>query len=623
MLVVTPAPHPRESLFGYLIRLSESNGYHTPKVVTSYAGYPRGGVISLNSDLNNISEVTGVALSKLNAIAYTSKKSKSGYYYLLGVLVGDAKNRSNLSRGTHSICPECVHEIGYIEAYWDLTYAIGCPKHGNIGTQVCPTCGDQVNWRRQGLLTCHCGSTLQSSTYNKLKACTRHLLALFHWKIHGYSLQELNKEYFPKQVKNLALIELLHLVYILGKYGTLSKHHRGGEAENICHHLDTAAEALADWPHGLHRYFHRLGNYYLDQFGASQSLRVQFIGFYNALFRNNKYKNTFEFIRTEFLNFGTESFSTTVIHKTMYRNTDTIDSDRYLSMTESASKLQVAKATLKKWCATGQIPCRSMESHSGKRYMIDSQYIAKHKRTKSGLMNDRKAAAFLGISTAVMKLLKASPLYSSNPLTKLTTGYYESDLIAFKERLDDASGCASSKDFDSDIHSTLESVLNSAKWWGTEEKINFLRAYLDGHVKPIGKATMDPLSVYFREEEILEYMGRPYSHNDGKALSRHASSKIISCSNECISELLKQNILSTYYETGHRAVCTHSLKKFDNRYLALSVIARTHPTNAVRLARLSDELQLNTLHIKVPPRGFITSFIERKHKDKLLIALRQ
>ena len=91
MLVVTPAPYAHESLFGYLIRLSESNGYHTPTVVTSYAGYPRGGLITFSSDLLGISEVTGVELSKLESIGYVRQTDTSSVYQLRGVQVSNGR----------------------------------------------------------------------------------------------------------------------------------------------------------------------------------------------------------------------------------------------------------------------------------------------------------------------------------------------------------------------------------------------------------------------------------------------------------------------------------------------------------------------------------------------------
>lgn len=86
--------------------------------------------------------------------------------------------------------------------------------------------------------------------------------------------------------------------------------------------------------------------------------------------------------------------------------------------------------------------------------------------------------------------------------------------------------------------------------------------------------------------------------------------------------MIRQKILTTSQGTGCRVVCAHSLEQFDKRHLALNAIAKSQSTTVRRLLRLTHELQLNVLNIKVSI-GYTTSFIERNTSEILLAAFKQ
>ena len=623
MLVVTPHPNTHESLFGYLIRLSESNGYHTPTVITAYAGYPRGGLITFSSDLQGISEVTGVELNKLKSIGYVRQTDTSVAYYLRGLIISRGRVNWHLWRNQRTVCPACINDLGYIESYWDLKFAVGCPKHGIEGLQACPTCGDKLSWKRPGLLTCHCGAELASNTCQTISNSIRHLLVLLHMKVHGRKIECLDEEFFPKQVRSLTLQELLHLIRILGIYGYPPDQQDQDPKTTINRQLEVAADALANWPNGIHEYFFRLGNYFQHKNGFHVGLRKQFLPFYNAIFTYKPFGNIFEFLRTEFVRFGSESWGSAIIDKKLYRNANHNEIERYLSVTAAAQRLKVSSRTLRRWCAGGHVPCKSVQTKTSKRYVIDSQYIAKFERQPGETMDSRKAAAFLGIPVYVLKQLKSSSFYSSDHLPRIMNGYHQNDLISFKKRLACASSFVNLKRFRNKSHSRLDSVLKTSHCWSAEAKVNLLCAFMDGRIKPVGKATMHPLSVYFAKKQILEFMGNARISDVSGALTLGQGAKLIGCSGECLSEMVSKGVITASRGTGYRTVCANSLKQFDENYLAMNSIARSQSTSAHRLVRLANELQLNLLQIMVPPKGYITSFIERSSLETLLTALQK
>ena len=73
MLVRTPAPIATESLLGYVLRVSEINGYETPWNVLDHAGISRREALSPLFPIDRLSKVTGHKLEILQGIAYSRK----------------------------------------------------------------------------------------------------------------------------------------------------------------------------------------------------------------------------------------------------------------------------------------------------------------------------------------------------------------------------------------------------------------------------------------------------------------------------------------------------------------------------------------------------------------------
>jgi hypothetical protein len=165
----TPPPRSDESLLGYLVRLTEENGYGGPNWILELAGIktiPIGPTLSLVlSDfpsLSGLAEIAGVATEKLEALRYSptsgGRGSKMHRFSDRGVLPQHLFNLTYCK-----LCPDCLREDGYCQRIWDLVLVTTCPRHGRRLLWRCPECGERIRWNRSRLSRCRCGCEWETS----------------------------------------------------------------------------------------------------------------------------------------------------------------------------------------------------------------------------------------------------------------------------------------------------------------------------------------------------------------------------------------------------------------------------------------------------------------------------
>jgi len=155
---------PTESLFGYILRVSETNGYDTPRHILNYAGYERGSMRSAIFLVDKLAEILGCNVSELEAIAYyIIDENGKRTFRIRNHNLGTKLPIEFLRITKPSFCPQCVQEHKFIDAFWDLYFAVACPQHRCQLLSTCPICKMYLRWFRPGLLTCNCGTNLIDS----------------------------------------------------------------------------------------------------------------------------------------------------------------------------------------------------------------------------------------------------------------------------------------------------------------------------------------------------------------------------------------------------------------------------------------------------------------------------
>ena len=158
---------PGESLPGYLLRLSQANGYE--------------GIADL------VANVTEVRRSQVDGMIHALRVSKRDLTVLSQVAVGDGQHLlhhagfpipdgaiglnhlriddDNWLAGRAQVCPECLSNDGFLKEEWDCATVTVCPIHNSLLLDECPQCFTPLTWDRHEVCHCqHCGSDVREGS---------------------------------------------------------------------------------------------------------------------------------------------------------------------------------------------------------------------------------------------------------------------------------------------------------------------------------------------------------------------------------------------------------------------------------------------------------------------------
>lgn len=152
-LLRTPPPKKDESLVGYIIRLTEANGYDYPKWILQNAGWKidlnNGGwirIINSYVKYDKFYEISGRTSIEEKQII------KNIAFYPDFIIL----NRF-LYCESSKFCPACLREADYYRKNWDYYFINICPKHRIYLVDLCPSCNQKIKWNRSSVSTCSCG----------------------------------------------------------------------------------------------------------------------------------------------------------------------------------------------------------------------------------------------------------------------------------------------------------------------------------------------------------------------------------------------------------------------------------------------------------------------------------
>lgn len=158
-LLRTPRPYFDESFMGYMLRLTEHNGYDSISWILSMAGvdynlYNNNLSCIKLKDFTTLSEIIGINSSELNNMIYHLVQSEG--IFKKYIVYGHSIPNYMLCFSNPKICPYCLRQSGYIHKIWDISAVTVCPTHKCILIDECPNCKKPINWRRNHLSICEC-----------------------------------------------------------------------------------------------------------------------------------------------------------------------------------------------------------------------------------------------------------------------------------------------------------------------------------------------------------------------------------------------------------------------------------------------------------------------------------
>lgn len=369
-LIRTPHPRTTESLMGYVLRLSEANGYSSPaRVLRPYGAAGHKG-IAVDISIPIVAKLVGCKLEVLKPLAnFSPIKGHEHDLYLLGQHIGHKYGTNLLRLGKPAFCPHCVAKDGFIDAKWDLNAMAACPKHHCEVLRICPQCEKPITYHRRGLLKCGCGADLSNPPARKITRQVAKIMEIIAAKAHGESISQMSNETnLPIEfIDPMPLAAFCELLQILARHALDSR--RGIAKIDGLLAASKSAEILSDWPKGYQRFLLDIDNKFGSGNQYSVGLAARYKDFYTSMFTRCASSAHFAFLRNELIRYGGTELGTCIVAS---KTAETMGiNKRWVSLHELCEIWEVTPPTAKRILIASDIPVKQAGSTKRLSYLID------------------------------------------------------------------------------------------------------------------------------------------------------------------------------------------------------------------------------------------------------------
>lgn len=158
-------PKSDESFHGYIIRLTEENGYESPSWILKMAGinssvsYCSWSVLlKRNLDLSLLGNLVDISTFELDLLLCPPIDP-----YFDNLIFGLKAPRNMLQISPSKICPRCLEESNYLRKIWDIIAVTTCPTHKCLLVEKCSNCFRSIDLNRNRVSICQCGFDLHNN----------------------------------------------------------------------------------------------------------------------------------------------------------------------------------------------------------------------------------------------------------------------------------------------------------------------------------------------------------------------------------------------------------------------------------------------------------------------------
>lgn len=585
-LVVTPRHYLGESLKGFILRTSEANGYETPRMMLSTAGMTSGEMNMNVPPLEKLIPLYGRPAEEFKSMGYEQARPVQDIYKNP---ILHHKVPSLYISGKHpKICPECIKEKGYIEANWDLKYAIACPIHTKTPIQKCPECDDSLRWFRPGLLKCRCGCDLSQYSGEPISDLpTLGLLGLLRSKLLGepldYSLLQERLGFPIEPLEQMSFTTLLGLVGRLEGREVNSNYCDAPQRKNlpVRQVLSRAASALSHWPNGFYDYLKQLDAKGLTKPGYG--LRLQFETFYQSIFKSGLPVQEVAFVKDAFVSFGNNVWKKAYVTKKLDGDSD--QGGQLVGIYGLAKKLNVQTTTARHLVESGNIPKVTLTMNGVSRQLFDLSQKLPFELTTGTTYTLRNAAAWLGLPVSVLRVLREQGIFDVRHIASPIIAYHERDLEVFRDKL---LGCSPKiKLIPSIKFITLEQCMQM-KAGHDAIKASIVSALLSKKLRPIGRASENIGGIVILKRDLDKFVLESKIQFFGTT-TIVAAAKKLHCDPLVVKNLYQDGLLSGVQKPNGLFIREDSLEAFAKQYVSCAAIASKQNTNSTKIVSLCKE----------------------------------
>lgn len=613
-LVVTARPAPTESLMGFVLRLTELNGYPSTSYVLAAMGkewyLPNVGRL----DAASLASLVGLGEGDIERLTHKPAERPRAYVRVYG---SDLPSYEVNLRHP-KVCPTCLAEGRPCEAFWDLAQAAVCPVHHVHLLSECPGCSKRLLWARSKVRQCKCGFDLATAPVAPATPALSVLMAVLRSRVY----QDQALAPMPPTMSHLAHLDLRRLCKLIWVMSGVVHQAQGGRRapKARCHYrgrLDLVASALTNWPIGFREF---LSSTYDDVLQNAEELPrfpAMFSWLLVRLIKNDECsRSEYEFLEREIYQFGAQHWT----RAAMARDADSLrlvpQIVRWGTMAEACEATGLHQLTLKKRIASGEIKSRRIKKNSTRAIVVDLNSIRSLQMTRYPAVSMRDAAPRIGVSIETIKALRASGMITEAYTSSFPGSLTHEDVEAFAKSVREL---GSNKCAVDDPHvTTLEDAFLA--WTASpKEKSDLLARLLADPTLVVGKKRGRGVGRLQVREEIVSVYFRDVRGGDSGCLPVLKTAERLGCAPAVVTWLKRAGHLKTRRQHGRDTPCLASVAEFDRTYEALArIAARLRITATAAYARLSLS---DFCHVAVKTTQHSTVFVSRSDVAKVEKAL--
>lgn len=498
LLPRTPGPRSEESPAGYLLRLAQVNGYAgTSTLIEMIEGHPEH-IPTPGWDYRKLQLVLGMQQILPRGFGYRSAEK-----YVRGTvsLLGQNLTSRHLGLRKARVCTQCIEELGYIPAAWDLKAYVACPIHGQMMLKHCASCGNRIRMNRAALLRCRCGADLRQMQPEPATKSLIALMEVLHANVTKQSGCLVVAHGNGMPVTALLACDLDILCKIIVTIATLFSWMHNSvrtprKTTEIVKYLPQVGEALSRWPHNFHKLCGDWHRHSIQKGGCSQKFQACFKWLFEFLYKNlRKKKYQTQFMLEAALAYGYRNWDLSPVRiQVRALRILNLPPRRYGSYGDAARITGIPLYSVVRWVARGRLPARSAGTLRRPTRVMDLDFLAALKFSSSPGLSKRNAARRAGIPNKALVVLRKDGDIACTYMTEFRSAIAIEDLDEFVSSVVRNASATYSKR----ARYPLADFLNASI--PVTRKVQLLRDIRDGHVCVHKKGKPCIQNLYLQED---------------------------------------------------------------------------------------------------------------------------
>jgi len=619
-------PIPLESPRGYLCRVASAHAFDTLQWLLDLAGFPRSiSAFDREAQCRPIAHVLRLEPQEWLEMTYRAVKGTGRFAQRL--FCGQKVRGDQFNYRRPRICPNCLRERPVWWAVWDLGLVAACPLHRCVLINQCPACGKKLAWRRPAVEKCRCGADWRDATAEAADADLVAINSLIYLAA-GVPLSRaaelaLDDCDFPPELRRLTLGPMLRLIRFLGltmDEDRLRRKQRPFPRTD----LRTAIQAgqastaiLRDWPRPLRVILRHMLPPDGENLAAMKFSKI-FGNFYRHLFHVLP-RREFGFLHDAFETFVIEEWKGVVRGQHRRFSTATRRSSYWMTVSEAEPLARTCGGRILDLVRQGQLKGIFLTPRAGgprtecwvRRESLN-RWIAARETELARYMSRSEAMRALGLKNeTIVKVAAAGAIrYVEGPEHNFSAGFYfflREDVMKIKHAFEKHRVPMMAYSGPGEIVTLRHAVKN---YLGRGSGLaSVIQAVVGGALIPVGYASrIRGITGYlFQSEHLRRYRPVPNLEVPSEGfLNYKEAASALGVKAPVIRAMVAQRLLSSPlgYRCGlSKLVPTAGIRRFEESYVAISVLARQFHLHTGSLARYLKESDTPLLAIPLMDGG--------------------